>query len=295
MNFNRGKLKVESLVHVLLSIIIMVGAMKFAQVTSNLIGIRMSLDVMSEDMLYALIYIFSVLIVGLTYAKKVLHLATVDIGVKKSFPKMKWFIIGILLPTAVTVFYFIFVEGTISRNSIYSLDGKITTIVSAIFVTGISAGIVEEFIFRGLIMSIFAKAWGRKTAIIVPSFLFAAAHLSTINKWNIIDAMLLVAAGTMAGIMFSLIAYQSSLIWSSAMVHALWNIIIIGNILQITSVETGLNINSIYYYKLKGCSNLITGGVYGIEIGVPAIIGYLLISVVILRQLAKKESLKHTG
>lgn len=282
MNVKSAKSKAISLVHVIISIAIMVVAMMGAQIISNLISEKLSLNVMVDDLLYSIIYIFSALIIGLAYAKYILHLSAEDIGVKKCFPGMKWIVVGILLPVMVSVFYLILAEGVVSKNSICSIKGEIATVISAVLVTGISAGVVEEFIFRGLIMHICENAWNRKVAIIVPSLIFGAAHLN--NEWRSADAILLVVAGSMVGVMFSLIAYQSGSIWASAIVHALWNIVIIGGILQITSTDAGRNVNSIYYYKLDGSNILLTGGTYGIEAAVPAIIGYLLMSVVILLQ-----------
>jgi len=284
VNVKSAKSKVISLVHVIISIAIMVVAMISARIISNLISEALSLNVIVDDLIYSMIYIFSALIIGLTYAKYILHLSAEDIGVKKCFPRMKWIVVGILLPVIVSVFYLIFAEGVMSKNSIYSIEGEIAAIISGVWVTGISAGIVEEFIFRGLIMHISENAWNRKVAIIVPSLIFGAAHLNNISEGRIADAILLVVAGSMVGVMFSLIAYQSGSIWASAIVHALWNIVIIGGILQITSTDAGMNVNSIYYYKLDGSNILLTGGIYGIEVAVPAIIGYLLMSAAILLQ-----------
>lgn len=275
------KRKVVSLVHISISILIMFIAMVNAQFISNLLSEKLSLNVIVDDLIYAAIYIFSALVMGLVYAKYILRLSAEEIRVKSNFPKMRWITVGIILPVMVLAFYMIFTEGRVIKNSIYSFEGEIAAIASVVLVTGISAGIVEEFIFRGLIMHISENAWNKKAAIIVPSLLFGAAHLNTISEWQITDAILLLVAGAMVGVMFSLITYYSGSVWASAIVHALWNIVICGGILQITSADTGLNISSIYYYKLDGSNILISGGTYGIEAAIPAIIGYLLVSVVV--------------
>lgn len=43
-----------------------------------------------------------------------------------------------------------------------------------------------------------------------------------------------IIAGTMVGIMFSMIAIESGSVWNSGIVHSLWNIIIIGGGLSIS-------------------------------------------------------------
>lgn len=43
-----------------------------------------------------------------------------------------------------------------------------------------------------------------------------------------LSGLLVALAGTLSGIMFSLIAVKSGSVWNSGIVHAIWNIIIVG-------------------------------------------------------------------
>lgn len=280
--------KVASIIYVVIAIAILLLAVASAQIVSNLINEVFATNPALDDVIYSIIYIFMALLLGSIYAKYMLHLSPQDIGVTRCFPGVKWVIIGVLLPVIILTFYLVFIDGKLIRNDMLNFEGVKSTVITAIFVKGISAGIVEEFIFRGLIMHIVEKAWGRKVAIIVPAFLFGALHLTNMSEWAVGDAILLIIAGTAVGVMFSLIAYQSNNIWASAIVHAIWNIIIIGNILEICSSNSGMGINSIYYYKLNGSNLLLTGGRYGIEIAFPAILGYLLVSIIAV--LGKKRN-----
>jgi hypothetical protein len=103
---------------------------------------------------------------------------------------------------------------------------------------------------------------------------------------NTIDVLALLIAGTSVGVMFSMIVYQSGSIWSSAAVHGIWNLIIIGGILGI-GTEPG---HPIFSYTLNSDSTLLTGGKFGIESSLPAITGYLLI--IILAWFLQRKSLK---
>ena len=74
--------------------------------------------------------------------------------------------------------------------------------------------------------------------------------------------MLVLLAGTMVGIMFSMIALESGSVWNSGIVHAIWNIVIIGGGLSINQTADE---NSVMTYVLKSKSFAFTGGEFGIE------------------------------
>lgn len=69
-------------------------------------------------------------------------------------------------------------------------------------------------------------------------------------------------------------------VWNSAIMHAIWNIIIVGGILHIGSAADKI---SIYNYVLKTDSLLITGGDFGIEASVVAVAAYLIFTVLAVR------------
>jgi hypothetical protein len=104
---------------------------------------------------------------------------------------------------------------------------------------------------------------------------------------NLVDLFFLLVAGTSVGIMFSLIVYESNSIWPSAMVHGVWNMIMIGDILNIgTSHKPG----ALFSYKLATTSTLITGGAFGVEASIFAISGYLVVILWTLSLLKKKRN-----
>lgn len=55
--------------------------------------------------------------------------------------------------------------------------------------------------------------------------------------FSVLSCTLVIIAGTMVGIMFSLIALESKSIWNSGIVHAIWNIIIIGGGLTVNETK----------------------------------------------------------
>ena len=86
---------------------------------------------------------------------------------------------------------------------------------------------------------------------------------------------LVIVAGTAVGIMFTLIRIESGSIWCSALVHTMWNIIIIGGVLTISGAPDEYSIAT---YVLGMKSFAITGGEFGIESSVISLAGYVIVS-----------------
>ena len=87
-------------------------------------------------------------------------------------------------------------------------------------------------VFRGVILNVLKKKWNIQAAVIVPSILFGFVHILGMN-FSVGSCLLVILAGTMVGVMFSLIAIESGSVWNSGVVHAVWNIVIIGGGLAI--------------------------------------------------------------
>ena len=119
--------------------------------------------------------------------------------------KVRWIITAIALPVIVKGIFLLlpgeFVSSGMDKDQIF------TTLSSGIVFTGIAAGLVEEMVFRGVIMNLIRERWNTTVAILVPSVLFASVHLIGMN-FSALSCILLLAAGTMVGIMFSMIAME---------------------------------------------------------------------------------------
>lgn len=197
--------------------------------------------------------------------------------------KGKWMVIAIALPLLVTVCYFFF-NGSFKENAM-DLNDKLTTVSAGLFFTAFGAAFVEEMVFRGIIMNAIEKRFNKKAAIIIPSVLFGVVHIIGM-KFDVLSCVLVVFAGTMVGIMFSLIASEEKSVWNSAIVHMIWNLVIVGDIL---SIGTTMNEYSLYSYILETDSFVLTGGEFGIESSVIAVAGYCLVSLFILVSNRKKN------
>ncbi|MEG0107342.1 MAG: CPBP family intramembrane glutamic endopeptidase, partial [Lachnospiraceae bacterium] len=122
----------------------------------------------------------------------------------------------------------------------------------------LGAGIVEEIVFRGFIMNALSMRFNKTIAIIVPSLLFGVVHTIGMD-FDFLSCALVLVAGTLVGVMFSLITIETKSIWNSAFVHALWNIV------------------------------MITGGDFGIESSVISVIAYAIVSLIAFRGIKNKN------
>ena len=158
------------------------------------------------------------------------------------------------------------------------------TLGAGVFFIGIAAGFVEEMVFRGVILNCLKERWNLKVAVILPSLLFGIVHILG-TEYSLGSCLLVIVAGTMVGIMFSFIAIESGSVWNSGIVHALWNIIIIGGGL---SIGDKVNEDAILSYVLDTKSFALTGGEFGIESSLIALLAYLGVIIITWIMIKKK-------
>ena len=216
-----------------------------------------------------------ILIKALT--EKILKLDLIKLGMPKFSVKAEWILTAIILPVAVTSVYIIGFEGTFVSSNMTG-NQIFDTLSAGIFFTGIAAGFVEEMVFRGVILNLLKERWNIVAAVLVPSIVFGCLHVLGMD-FTIESSLLVIAAGSLVGIMFSLIALWSGSVWNSAIVHAIWNIVIIGGDLTIADK---VDEYSVMTYVLSSKSFAVTGGEFGIESSLVALVGYSVVSIIIL-------------
>ena len=229
---------------------------------------------------YVLLSYFFILIL----CNKVFNYSFSECLIGKPKVNFLWLILGIILPVAVSILL-ILTPGYFINNEKSTIE-VINKVIISIFTVGLGAGVVEEMFFRGFIMHVLEQKWGKIVSIIVPSIIFGLLH--TIGGMNLTDILMLFVAGTSVGIMFSLITYESGTIWSSAIVHGIWNVIVIGGVLDIGIRH---NFEAIYSYIITSKSVLLTGGRFGIEASGISIISYIIIIGFTLYKMNKKKDI----
>jgi len=239
----------------------------------------------SSSLLFAMRGILEMLlfyIVISIYVRKILKLDLSFFRIIKPKLDLLWVFVAMVLPIYVITFYLLFLNGKISYGNEYTLISNIAFVLKMALVSGIT----EELLFRGYIMKIVEYRWNKTVAIIMPSIIFASLH--AIKGMNVGDFFQLLIAGTIVGIMFSLIAYQGDNVWNAVIVHTMWNLLVIG----VFNISVGDNLKSIINYRFESENVLLTGGQFGIEASMPAIIGYLIVIILtIIRRIKKPVNL----
>lgn len=259
----------------ILTIIASVGFLLFASVGQQLVMMLFSMAGIPA-WLYHIVggvsYAVLAYILVRLYCTKYLGEEMSDFCIPKCRIQIKWAVAAVLLPVFVSAVYLL-LPGSYESNPL-DAGTKLAFVTRGIFLAGLGAGVTEELLFRGLLMNAVIKKWGRTVGILVPSALFASLHIIGMN-FSLVSCIQVMVAGTMVGVMFSFIALEGRSVWNSAIVHGVWNMIIIGGGL---TIGTEINEYSVSSYVLETRAFLLTGGEFGIESSVVAIIGYIVVS-----------------
>ena len=156
-------------------------------------------------------------------------------------------------------------------------------LVIGVLYLGIGAGIVEEAVFRGFIMTALERRWNRWVAVLLPSVLFGLVHIIG-SELDVLSMVQLVLAGTMVGVMFSLVALESGSIWNGALIHGVWNAATL-----FLHIGPEANAQSLASYIPETKNFLLTGGDFGMESSVISIAAYALFAGTALLLLRKRE------
>jgi len=102
---------------------------------------------------------------------------------------------------------------------------------------------------------------------------------------------LVILAGTMVGIMFSLIAIESGSVWNSGIVHAVWNVVMIGGGLAIREKADAY---SVMTYVLDSQLFAVTGGEFGVEASAISLAGYIIVAGMALAMIRSEKKAGRT-
>ncbi len=128
----------------------------------------------------------------------------------------------------------------------------------------LSSGFSEEIVFRGLFYRLVEKWLGSWAALALSAALFGALHLANPNATLLAGA----AIALEAGIMLAAIYLITRRLWAAIGLHAAWNFAQ-GGIYGIP--VSGGQMDGVLRPDIRG-SDLLTGGAFGAEASLPAII-----------------------
>lgn len=277
-----GKVVGGSLGAIVLLVITQVVAQLFAMIL-DLIHVPAVICNIIAGGVYLILAYYSIKI----FIKKIIKLSMSDMAMPYIKIQVKWLLVAIILPLVVKASYVLFLDGDFIYNNMSSSQIA-SRLGSGIFFVGIAAGFVEEMVFRGVILNLLKRKWGTKIAVIVPSLLFGIVHIMGMN-FNLLSCVLVIVAGTMVGIMFSMIALESGSIWNSGIVHAIWNIVISAGGL---AIGEKMDEYSMVTYVLQSKTFILTGGEFGIESSLIALIAYTVVTLLAIIMIKKRHNYK---
>lgn len=149
---------------------------------------------------------------------------------------------------------------------------------------GISSAVFEEILFRGIIFRITEEKLGSVWALIISSSFFGFAHLGNENSTLFSAIAITIEAGLLLGAAY---IYSKNL-WMPIFIHFSWNFSeggIYGAIISGSGLEKSF-INS----KING-PELLTGGAFGPENSLQAVILGLIVSILFLWIAQKQNAL----
>lgn len=267
----------------LAALIVLIAAQVLAQLLAGLfaqLGVPTWVCNILAGFLYALLAFGLLKII----MEKIFKLSLPDLGMPKLTLQGKWVAVAVLLPMGVKAIYLFLIPGKLVPSGM-NREEILQTLSAGIFFMGMAAGFVEEMVFRGVILNATRRAWGTKMAVVFPSMLFGLVHILG-REFSLGNCLLVVLAGTMVGVMFSLIALESGSAWNGVVVHAVWNMVIIGGGLAIGERADEYSVMT-YVLSTKGFA--ITGGEFGVESSVISLAGYLLVALIALVWIWQKK------
>lgn len=137
----------------------------------------------------------------------------------------------------------------------------------------IFSGFSEEVVFRGFLMRLIEKWLGTLAGLGISSLLFGLAHLN-----NSFVGPVAVAAIVEAGLMLAAIYLLTRRLWAAVAVHGAWNFAQ-GGIFGIA--VSGGQAQGIIRPGISG-PNLLTGGAFGAEASLPAVIVLAIASLALI-------------
>lgn len=257
-----------------------------SQAAASIIGVgldRLKIPAGICNMAAGALYLAITLFLMRLFVEKGLRQSMESVGITRFHIDGKWIATAVLLPAGVAGVCLL-LPGEFVGSGMTG-EQMLAVMSAGVFFTGIAAGFVEEIVFRGVILNLIKAKWGSIAAAAVPSVLFGAVHIIG-AELSIASLLLVLAAGTMVGIMFSLIQMEGGSVWNNGLVHALWNIVMIGGGLSIGEAPGQY---SAMTYVLKTRNVLLTGGEFGVEASAIAAAGYCVVSLFALMMLKKKR------
>lgn len=153
--------------------------------------------------------------------------------------------------------------------------------VTPVILVGVNAGITEEIIFRGILFRYVEQGLGTWLAIAISGLAFGAVHITNPNASVVAGIAIAIEAGVLLGLLYAV----SRSLWLCIGFHAAWNLTqgpLWG--IPVSGATSGGFLNS----TLSG-PDIVTGGAFGAEAGIVAVVVCLGVSAWLFILLRKQD------
>jgi membrane protease YdiL (CAAX protease family) len=193
-----------------------------------------------------------------------------ELGLKQAVPEL-------LIGLAVGAVMLSTVVAALAVFGLYDISGPRASSPWAMVNVGIASGFFEELIFRAIVLRLLMRAFGVWPALALSAALFGALHLGNDNA----TPTAAIAIAVEAGLMLASFYLLTGRLWVSIGVHAAWNFTqgwIWGA--RVSGIEVK---ESLYLSAPKpGAPDWLSGGAFGPEASVPAMVVGTGVAVVVL-------------
>jgi uncharacterized protein len=174
---------------------------------------------------------------------------------------LKEWLFGIAVGTGVMAL----VVGVIASFGGYKIIGQNgPEVLIGVLGVAIISGITEEILFRGIIYRFFEQWLGSYSALAISALFFGLVHLGNPNSSWLAAFAIAIEAGIMLGAIYML----TRRLWAAIGLHMAWNSVQ-GGVFGIP--VSGTDVPGLLISKTNG-SDILTGGAFGAEASLPAIL-----------------------
>jgi membrane protease YdiL (CAAX protease family) len=198
-------------------------------------------------------------------------------------PALKDLVIGLVVGAAMLSA----VVGLLVVSGLYEVTGPRASSPWDMISVGVVSGSMEELIFRAIVLRLLMRAFGAWPALALSAALFGALHLSNPNATPTAAIAIAIEAGLMLAAFYML----TGRIWMSVGVHAAWNFAqgwIWGARVSGIEVKESLYLSA----PRAGAPDWLSGGAFGPEASVPAMVVGTAVAVVVLSWAWKRGNFK---
>ncbi|MBO9708376.1 MAG: CPBP family intramembrane metalloprotease [Caulobacter sp.] len=179
------------------------------------------------------------------------------------------------------------IVGLLIGFGLYDVTGPRVSSAWDMVSVGIVSGFMEELIFRAIVLRLLMRAFGAWPALTLSAALFGVMHLANPNA----TPMAAIAIAVEAGLMLASFYLLTGRIWVSVGAHAAWNFTqgwIWGARVSGLEVKESLFLST----PKAGAPEWLSGGAFGPEASVPAMVVGTGVAIVVLYWAWKKGNFK---